>query len=51
MSDSTKPAEQAARRVPVRLGRRHDDAMDRMVERALPDELPRLELAAFNSSI
>lgn len=50
MSDSTKPGP-LKRPVPVRLTRRDDQAMRAMQTRALPDTLPRLNVAAFNSSI
>jgi hypothetical protein len=53
MTNSTTPAngEPEKRQAPVKLTRRHDEAMDRMETRALPDDVSRLDVSAFNSAI
>lgn len=51
MSDSTTKTAAVKRPVPVRLTRRDSAAMRAMQTRALPDDRPKLDVAAFNSSI
>ncbi|HEX8808171.1 MAG TPA: hypothetical protein VF760_04160 [Xanthobacteraceae bacterium] len=51
MSDSTTKPGPVKRPVPVRLTRRDDAAIRAMQTRALPDDKPKLDVAAFNSSI
>lgn len=50
MSESTKPGP-VKRPVPVRLTRRDTAAHKAMETRARPDDLPRLNVAGFNSAI
>lgn len=50
MSDNTERAKTEPRR-PKTLTRRNDPAMRAMLTRALPDKLPKLDVAGFQSSI
>lgn len=51
MSENATQQAPAERRRPVTLTRRTTPAQQAMLQRALPDDKPKLDVAAFQSSI